>query len=62
MTSWEIGQDLIAIFLIVRVFLEDQDKYKTQEALEEAEIYLQVYPDDKELRKFRQVAYDLIRQ
>lgn len=27
----------VAIFLIVRVFLEDQDKYKTQEALEEAE-------------------------
>ncbi|MFP5386781.1 MAG: type II secretion system F family protein [Bacteriovoracia bacterium] len=27
----------IAIFLIVRVFMEDQDKYKTQEALEEAE-------------------------
>lgn len=27
----------IAIFLIVRVFLEDQDKFKTQEALEEAE-------------------------
>lgn len=27
----------IAIFLIVRVFLEDQDKYKTQEALDEAE-------------------------
>lgn len=27
----------IAIFLIVRVFLEDQDKHKTQEALEEAE-------------------------
>ncbi len=27
----------IAIFLIVRVFLEEQDKYKTQEALEEAE-------------------------
>jgi tight adherence protein C len=26
----------IAIFLIVRVFLEDQDKFKTQEALEEA--------------------------
>lgn len=27
----------VAIFLIVRVFLEDQDKYKTEEALEEAE-------------------------
>lgn len=27
----------VAIFLIVRVFMEDQDKYKTQEALEEAE-------------------------
>jgi len=27
----------VAIFIIVRVFLEDQDKYKTQEALEEAE-------------------------
>ena len=27
----------IAIFLIVRVFLEEQDKFKTQEALEEAE-------------------------
>ena len=27
----------IAIFIIVRVFMEDQDKYKTQEALEEAE-------------------------
>ncbi len=27
----------VAIFLIVRVMLEDQDKYKTQEALEEAE-------------------------
>ena len=27
----------ISIFLIVRVFIEDQDKYKTQEALEEAE-------------------------
>lgn len=27
----------IAIFLIVRVFMEDQDKFKTQEALEEAE-------------------------
>jgi tight adherence protein C len=27
----------VAIFLIVRVFIEDQDKYKTQEALEEAE-------------------------
>lgn len=27
----------VAIFLIVRVFLEDQDKYKTQEALEEAD-------------------------
>lgn len=27
----------IAIFLIVRVFMEEQDKYKTQEALEEAE-------------------------
>jgi tight adherence protein C len=27
----------VAIFIIVRVFMEDQDKYKTQEALEEAE-------------------------
>lgn len=27
----------IAIFLIVRVFMEEQDKFKTQEALEEAE-------------------------
>lgn len=27
----------IAIFLIVRVFMEDQDKFKTQEALEDAE-------------------------
>lgn len=27
----------VAIFLIVRVFMEDQDKFKTQEALEEAE-------------------------
>lgn len=27
----------VAIFLIVRVMMEDQDKYKTQEALEEAE-------------------------
>ncbi len=27
----------ISIFLIVRVFIEDQDKYKTQEALEEVE-------------------------
>lgn len=27
----------VAIFLIVRVFMEDQDKYKTQEALEDAE-------------------------
>lgn len=27
----------IAIFIIARVFMEDQDKYKTQEALEEAE-------------------------
>lgn len=27
----------VSIFLIVRVFMEDQDKYKTQEALEEAE-------------------------
>ncbi len=27
----------VAIFLIVRVFMEEQDKYKTQEALEEAE-------------------------
>lgn len=27
----------VAIFLIVRTFLEDQDKFKTQEALEEAE-------------------------
>lgn len=27
----------IAIFLIVRVFMEDQDKFKTQEAFEEAE-------------------------
>lgn len=27
----------VAIFLIVRVFLEDQDKYKTQETLQEAE-------------------------
>lgn len=27
----------VGIFLIVRVFIEDQDKYKTQEALEEAE-------------------------
>ena len=27
----------VAIFLIVRVFIEDQDKHKTQEALEEAE-------------------------
>jgi tight adherence protein C len=46
-TVWKDSNDLlyyaplvlifIAIFLIVRVFLEDQDKYKTQEALEEAE-------------------------
>jgi tight adherence protein C len=27
----------VSIFLIVRVFMEDQDKYKTQEALEDAE-------------------------
>lgn len=27
----------VSIFLIVRVFMEDQDKFKTQEALEEAE-------------------------
>ena len=27
----------VAIFIIVRVFMEDQDKYKTQEALQEAE-------------------------
>lgn len=27
----------VAIFIIVRVFMEDQDKYKTQEALDEAE-------------------------
>lgn len=27
----------VAIFLIVRVFMEDQDKFKTQEALEDAE-------------------------
>lgn len=27
----------VSIFIIVRVFMEDQDKYKTQEALEEAE-------------------------
>lgn len=27
----------VAIFIIVRTFMEDQDKYKTQEALEEAE-------------------------
>lgn len=27
----------VAIFLIVRVFMEDQDKYKTQEVLEDAE-------------------------
>ena len=32
----------VAIFLIVRVFMEDQDKYKTQEALEEAENSKQV--------------------
>jgi tight adherence protein C len=29
----------VAIFLIVRVFIEDQDKYKTQEVIEEAESY-----------------------
>lgn len=35
----------IAIFIIVRMFMEDQDKFKTQEALEEAENITKVKND-----------------